>query len=101
MLIVYTACATEREAEKIAAALVKGKLAACASVSPCQSFYIWKGKFRKQGEFVVELKMRRANYQKAELLIKKLHSYDVPQIIAIKVEKASADYAEWVEGKKR
>ncbi|MEM2137492.1 MAG: divalent-cation tolerance protein CutA [Candidatus Anstonellaceae archaeon] len=98
MLLVHTSCATKKEAEKIAAALVRAKLAACASVYACKSFFLWKEKFERQSEFVVEIKMKDSNYPKAERMIKKIHSYAVPQIIAVKIAKANRAYARWAEG---
>lgn len=100
MLLVHTTCATKKEAERIATALVRAKLAACASVFPCKSFFYWKGSLERQKEFAVELKIKEGNYEKAERKIRQLHSYSVPQIIAIKA-KASKDYARWVQGNQR
>ncbi len=98
MLLVHTTCKTKREAEKIAAALVKEKLAACASVFPCKSFFIWNGKMQRQGEFIIELKTADKNYAKLARRIRQLHSYSLPQIIAVRVSRANADYKKWVEG---
>jgi len=98
MLIVHTTCASKKEAEKIAAALVRSKLAVCASAYPCKSFFIWKGKFERQSEFVVEIKMKDSNYAAAERMIKKMHSYSVPQIIAVEVSRANPAYAKWADG---
>jgi periplasmic divalent cation tolerance protein len=96
MLIVHTTCASKKEAEKIAAALVRARLAACASVFPCKSFFIWEGEFERQSEFIVEIKMKDANYGKAEARIRQMHSYPLPQIFAVKSSKANPAYAKWV-----
>ncbi len=97
MLVVRTACATKREAEKIAATLVKERLAACASVFPCRSFFYWERKLQKRREFALELKIKSSNYPELEKRIRQLHSYELPSIIAFKPAKAYAGYRDWVE----
>lgn len=99
MLIVQTTCKTSREAERIASALVKEGLAACAHAFPCKSFFFWKGKMRKEGEWLLELKVRDADYGNVERKIKSLHSYDLPEIVALRPAKASREYSDWVLGK--
>ena len=96
MLIVQTACASRKEAESIGEALVSSSLAACASVMPCKSIFFWKGRLEKQDEWLLELKVADAKYARAERRIRQLHSYELPQVIALPVARASREYAQWV-----
>ena len=95
MLIVQTTVSTRKQAEKNASVLVKERIAACATYFPATSIYFWKGKLRKEREFVVELKIKDGNYKKAERRILSLHSYSLPQIIAIPVKKGYKKYLRW------
>ncbi len=97
MLIVHTTFAKRGEAEKAAATIIKERLAACASVFPVKSFFIWKGEFTAQREFVLELKINDGSYQKAEKRILSLHSYSLPQIIAFEVKRGSREYLQWAQ----
>lgn len=96
MLVVHTTFPGRHQAEKAAETMVKGRLAACATVFPAKSFFFWEGKLVGHREFVLELKIKGGNYKKVERRLRQLHAYAVPQIIAFDVKKASRDYAAWV-----
>jgi periplasmic divalent cation tolerance protein len=96
MLVVQTTCKSRKEAEKIGEALVRARIAACATAIPCRSIFRWKGKIGRQREWLLELKMPRANFPRAERGIKRLHSYELPQVIALPVARASRQYRKWV-----
>jgi len=97
MLIVQTTCASRKEAERIALALVKGGLAACVAVTPGKSFFFWKGKLDRQNEFLLEAKIADRNRAKAERRIRRLHSYSLPMIISFSPRSVNAAYKKWVE----
>ncbi|MEM3030282.1 MAG: divalent-cation tolerance protein CutA [Candidatus Micrarchaeia archaeon] len=97
MLLVFVSFASEMEARRICEALVKEKLCACASLYPVRSIYGWKGKLVKEGEWEAALKCSERKWGRLQRRIKELHSYEVPQIIAVKA-RANAEYARWVEG---
>ncbi len=101
MLSVYITCASEKEAEKIALALVKEKLAACANIFPVKSVYEWNGKMQKQNEWALILKTTEAKYAALEKRAKQLHSYAVPCIVATKIAKAHAPYGQWAKNQAR
>lgn len=61
-----------------------------------ESSYWWKGKIVNAKEFQLILKTKAANYQKIEKVIKKLHTYDLPEIISINIQKAGKDYFDWI-----
>lgn len=94
--IVLTTCGSRKEAGKISDALLKKKLAACVKMSETRSSYWWKGKIERSKEFVVSVVADRKKSAKIISAIKKLHSYDVPEIIEIPVSKADRKYARWV-----
>ncbi len=97
MLVVKTTLPTRKAAEKMAGTLVRERLAACASVQPCKSFFSWKGRLRKETEFSLELRTKNSNYQKLEKRLLQLHPYSLPQVLAFEIRKASKGYSGWVE----
>ena len=91
-------CANKDEAKRIADALVDLRLAACVQiVGPIASVYRWQGKIEEDEEWLCFAKTIGEQYQKVEDLIRKLHSYDTPEIIATKIENGSTDYLDWLD----
>src|SRR5690606_6616643 len=84
------------EAEAIASELVGRRLAACAQVWPIRSTYRWQDKIEQTGEHRLEAKTVAAALPALEAYVRERHSYDVPEIIAVPVVHASADYGRWV-----
>ena len=85
---VFTTTETKEEAEKIAQYLVEQKLAACVQITgPIASTYRWKGKVENAQEWLCVIKTREDLYDKVEKSIKKLHSYETPEIIAVPILK--------------
>ncbi len=97
IILVLTTTDKKSIAKKITKSLLDQKLIACASIIPMESSYWWKGKIVNAKEFQVILKTKKENFEKVEKLIKKLHTYDLPEIISINVEKAGKDYIKWLE----
>ena len=95
-LLVVTTVGSRDEANRIASALVERRLAACAQISAIDSYYVWEGALRHDAEFRVLFKVAASAYDEAEQAIRTLHSYDLPAIHAIPVERAHAPYADWV-----
>jgi len=94
---VLTTTETKEEAEKIAQYLVEQKLAACMQITgPIASTYRWKGKVETACEWLCLIKTREELYDKVETAIKKLHSYETPEIIAIPIIKGSSEYLSWL-----
>lgn len=94
---VRTALASQEHAQKIADTLVCKRLAASAQVSgPIASLYWWKGKMTSAQEWIVTAKTRRALYKEVEQVIKHLHPYEEPGIIAIPIIAGSASYFSWI-----
>lgn len=97
-LVVLVTCRTAKEAERIARALVEARLAACGNIlqSPVRSVYRWKNKIESAKEFLLLIKTSRRRFARLQTAIKKLHSYEVPEIIALPVAAGSPAYLAWV-----
>lgn len=97
--IQITTTADNRElAVKIAGSLVEQKIAACAQVSgPITSIYEWKGKIENAQEWYCVIKTRKDLYRQVEENIKKMHSYEVPEIIALPIVAGNPAYLEWID----
>jgi len=97
-LQVLTTVERQEEAEGIATELVERRLAACVQiVGPIASTYRWKGEVETAEEWQCWIKTRRDLYGQVERTIRRLHSYELPEIIAMPIVEGSADYLEWVE----
>jgi len=97
-IIVLVTCGSAKEARTIGRALVEGRLAACANIlgSPVRSIYRWKGKVESAKEFLVVLKTSRGRFGALERAVRRLHSYEVPEIIALPIAKGSHEYLRWI-----
>lgn len=95
MILVYIICKDKAEAKKIANALIKKKLIACANIFPIDSLYMWKGKLQSDKETVLLAKTSNSKDKAVEKEVKKLHSYDVPCIIKINAT-ANKSYQNWL-----
>lgn len=84
------------EARSIASVLVERQLAACAQISPIQSYYTWQGTVQNDEEFRVFIKTTGDRYADIEAAILELHSYELPAIVALDITRAYGPYAEWV-----
>ena len=97
VLILVTA-SQKSEAEQIGQALVEEKLAACCNiVENISSIFHWKGKICREQECLLLIKSTRGNIDDIITRVKKLHSYEVPEIIALPIIAGSDDYLEWVK----
>ena len=95
---VSTTTETKEEAQKIAHYLVEQKLAACVQISgPAESIYTWKNETETSFEWLCLIKTREDFFDKVQTAIKKLHSYETPEIIAIPIKRGSAQYLQWIE----
>ena len=85
----------------MARALVEQRLAACAQISAIDSYYAWKGAVEHDVEFRVVFKVAAGAYDEVEQAIRALHSYELPAIHAIAVERAHEPYSAWVAANSR
>lgn len=97
-IVVLVTCGSAKEARKIARAVVEQRIAACANIatSPVQSVYRWKGRVESAKEFLLIIKTTQARFAKLQAEVKRLHSYDVPEIIALPIARGAATYLTWM-----
>jgi periplasmic divalent cation tolerance protein len=94
---VHSTTASRDEADKICAAAVESRLAACAQVtSPIRSTYWWKGKIERAEEYFLMMKTTRDKFGALAALIRANHSYEVPDIVAVPILDGTADYLAWI-----
>jgi len=96
--VIYSTTGTIQDAKKIAHTLVEEKLVACVNIIPnITSIYRWQGKVEEDSECVLIAKTTDKNVEKVINEIKKLHSYDVPDIISFPITKGLNEYLQYVE----
>lgn len=97
-IVVLVACGTEDEAVEIAHALVEERLAACVNIiSPVRSIYRWEGKVWDEKEWLLIMKTQQKRFEDLEKKVKSLHSYSVPEVIALPIVEGSTSYLKWLE----
>jgi len=96
-IMVFVTCRDKSEAEKISQQLVKEKLIACANiVGPVKSYFHWKGEVDVAEEFLIVMKSRKDLFERVSEHVKRLHSYEVPEVLAIPVVDGSKAYLDWM-----
>lgn len=97
-IVILTTCGSRKEASRIARSLVGQRLAACVNIlqTPVESVYWWKGKMHSASEFLLIAKSSRSRFGAIEKEIRRLHSYDTPEIIAVPIAQGSRDYLAWL-----
>jgi periplasmic divalent cation tolerance protein len=97
-VLVLVTCGSRKEARKIARALVGQRLAACVSEIgvPVASTYRWKGKIESANEFLLLIKTTKKRFAAVRDAVRELHSYEVPEIIALPIGAGSRDYLGWI-----
>ena len=97
--VVLVTCGTRAEARRIARRAVSSRLAACVNIilSPIESFYTWKGKLENAREYLLIIKTEKKRLDALEGEVKRLHSYDVPEFIALPIDAGSREYLSWLD----
>ena len=98
VIVVLITAGSIEEGERIAGSLIDSHLVACVNIVPSvKSIFIWEGKTDQQTEVLLIAKSRKALLNQIIEHVKKIHSYSVPEVIAIPVIGGSEDYLKWVE----
>ena len=98
-VVVLVTAGTADEAARIGRTLVEERLVACANVvGPIRSIYRWQDAVEDAGEHLLLLKARAADVPALETRVQALHSYDVPEVLALPVTAGSAAYLTWLAG---
>ena len=96
-IVVLVTAASLKEAETISEDLVKSRLVACTNIFPgIRSLFHWEGAVQKEEEVLMFMKSRSGLFEKIEQRVRELHSYDVPEVIALPILHGSRPYLDWV-----
>jgi periplasmic divalent cation tolerance protein len=94
---ILTTTGTEEQALSIARALVSERLAACVNIiGPIRSVYRWRDAIEDEREYLLLIKTRATLYMKVERRVRELHTYDVPEVLALTLDRGSPPYIKWL-----
>src|SRR5271154_2864351 len=97
-IVVLTTCDSEMLAEQLARQLVEHRVAACVNILPkARSIYRWQEKIEEAGEWVLLIKSRRDLFAALRAEIQRLHTYEIPELIAIPIGDGSEAYLAWLD----
>ena len=94
--VLVTTTDTAEKARELARAALAERLAACVQIFPVSSHYLWKGETVEGSEFRLEMKLRTQDYEALAELVRRLHSYETPEILRIDAAAADPDYEAWL-----
>jgi periplasmic divalent cation tolerance protein len=101
-LLVLTNLPDRPAAEKLADALIEKRVAACVNIlAPCRSVYRWKGAVQHDEEHPVLIKTTAERYGELERAIRAAHPYELPEIVAVPIERGLTEYLHWVAAETR
>lgn len=102
LILVYTTWESVEQAKKAGKHLLKKRLCACVNIFPDMAPIFWwppkENKFDESKEVVMVVKTLKRKYEELEKEIYKIHTYDVPCVIAIPTYKVNKDYLDWIKG---
>ena len=97
-IIVLCSCPNQEIAEQIASSLVEQHLAACVNIIPgVQSVYRWQGKIERDDELLLVSKTTASKFDQISTYIAELHPYELPEVIAVSIERGISEYLQWIE----
>lgn len=96
LAILVTTVDSEEAARGLARAALDARLAACIQIAQVTSHYVWKEELCEAGEYLLHMKHRAEDYAALAALVRRLHSYETPEILRIDVAEADPAYAAWV-----
>ncbi len=96
-ILVYTTVADHDAASGLAELLVEQRLAACVHIVPgIRSVYRWQGKMCRDDEVQLVIKSNRSRFDAIAALLREHHPYDLPEIVAVRIDRGSQDYLDWI-----
>ena len=97
-ILIFMTASTREEAMKIVRCLLEEKLIACANiVGSINSLFWWKGKVDEASEFLVLMKSHNKLFSKISKRVREMHSYEVPELITLSIEKGLPTYLSWID----
>jgi periplasmic divalent cation tolerance protein len=97
LVIAFSTAGSPEEARRIATALVDEQLAACVNITdPIHSIYRWQGTTESAAESLMIIKTRASLLPAIELRLHDLHSYEVPELVAVPIAKGAQSYLDWL-----
>jgi periplasmic divalent cation tolerance protein len=97
-IVVLTTCDSEQQASELARALVEQRVAACVNILPgARSVYRWKDAIEDSAEWLLVIKSRRDLFPALRAAVEKLHTYEIPELIAIPLVEGSEPYLAWLD----
>ncbi len=97
-IVIFVTASNSEEAQKIADKLIESKLAACANIiDNIKSVFWWEGKPDSANETLLIIKSKKSKLSKIIQLVKSLHSYKVPEIIALPIVAGDKNYLNWID----
>ena len=98
LIVVVTSVGTEEQALDVAHALVRARRAACVNIVPnIHSVYRWKGRVCDDGEMLLIIKTRASQFEGVRETIQRVNTYELPEILGYRVDRASPGFAKWIE----
>jgi periplasmic divalent cation tolerance protein len=97
-IVVFSTCGSAEEAQRVSQALVEAKLAACVNILPgVQSVYEWQGRVENTAEWLLVIKSRQDLFPRLAAELRRVHSYKVPEAIAIPITDGLPEYLSWMD----
>ncbi|MEI8129546.1 MAG: divalent-cation tolerance protein CutA [bacterium] len=96
-IVIYCTVPNKKEGKEIAKILVESQLAACVNIiDKMESIFSWDGEFCEEKEALLIIKTKKELFENVKLMIQKLHSYTVPEVIALPIIEADDTYLKWI-----
>lgn len=95
--LLFLTCVNRTEADKISQALLEKKLVVCVKKMPVNSDFLWQGKIDHSSEILVIMDSKEELFSQVEQEVKRLHSYDTPNLVSVLVSQSSAGVVEWMQ----
>ena len=97
-IVIFSACESRQEAEKIALSLVERHLAACVNLIPgVESIYRWRGAVERSKEFLLVIKSSRELLPDLQAELARMHSYEIPEVVALSIVDGAEAYLSWMD----